>query len=37
MENLKFGNEASTDEEVMALTKQLNLHNIIIQLPDQYN
>lgn len=29
MENLKFGNPNCSDEEVISLTKKLNLHHII--------
>jgi ABC-type multidrug transport system fused ATPase/permease subunit len=37
MENLKFGNVNCTDEEIYSLTKRLNLHPIILQLPQKYN
>ena len=29
MENLKYGNPSASDEEVITLTKRLNLHDII--------
>ena len=29
MENLKYGNPNTSDEEILALTKRLNLHKII--------
>ena len=36
MENLKFANPHSNDEEIFILTKRLNLHDLIMQLPKQY-
>lgn len=36
MENLKYGSPSVSDEEVMNLTTRLHLHEIIMQLPNQY-
>jgi ABC-type multidrug transport system fused ATPase/permease subunit len=37
MENLKFGSPECDEAEIMELTKRLNLHPIIMQLPFGYD
>lgn len=36
MENLKYGSPLTSDEEIINLTTRLHLHEIIMQLPHQY-
>ena len=37
MENLKFGTQDCPDEEILVLTQRLNLHQIIMLLPEGYD
>lgn len=37
MENLKYGSPHCKDEEIFTLTTRLHLHEIIMQLPHQYD
>jgi ATP-binding cassette subfamily B protein len=36
-DNLKYGNEAATDEQIMAASKAAHVDNFVRQLPDGYN
>ncbi len=36
MENIRYGKQAATDEEVIEASKRAHLHDFIMQLPDQY-
>jgi ABC-type multidrug transport system fused ATPase/permease subunit len=37
MDNLKYAKCDTPDEEVIEICKNVNLHNIIMNMPDQYN